>query len=73
MSSDNSFQSKSKTDFGNEFSEVEFVRRVLLELGVFEENSEIDRIITKIKVDEFQEKMEKYYDPDMRPYFPLKK
>ena len=46
-------------EFGNELSEIKFIRRVLLELGISDEkNSEIDRAITLAKVDEFQERME---------------
>ena len=60
-------------EFGNELSEIKFIRRVLLELGIPDEtNSEIDRAITLAKVDEFQERMESeasacgpMYDPDM--------
>ena len=73
MSSDNSLQSKSKTDFGNELSEIDFAQRLLFEFGLDNSDGmEIDRTITKIKVDMFQDNMEKFYDPDMCPYFPLK-
>ena len=48
----------SEMKFGNELSEIKFIRRVLLELGIPDEtNSEIDRAITLAKVDEFQERM----------------
>ena len=49
--------SKSETKFGNTFSEIKFIRRVLLELGVSEVDTEIDRAITLAKVDETQDKM----------------
>ena len=56
----------SEMKFGNELSEIKLIRRVLLEFGVFdEENSEIDRAITIAKVEEFQDRMEKMYDPEM--------
>ena len=71
MSGNSSLQSNSKTDFGNELSEIEFAQRLLFEFGLDNSDGmEIDRTITKIKVDMFQDKMEKFYDPDMRPYFP---
>ena len=58
----------SETTFGNKLSELDFVRRILFEFGIHdEEEMEIDRIITRVKVDIFQEKMEKEYDPDMCP------
>ena len=58
---------KVEKEFGNELSEIKFIRWVLLELGVVDEtNYEIDRAITLAKVDEFQDRMEKMYDPDMR-------
>ena len=48
----------SKTKFGNELSEIKLIRRVLLEFGVSDENdTEIDRVITLVKVDETQDKM----------------
>ena len=56
----------SEMKFGNEISEIKFIRRVLLELGIVDEtNSEIDRAITLAKVDEFQDRMKNMYDPDM--------
>ena len=54
-----------KTQFGNELSEIDFIRRVLLELGVVETTGEIDRAITLVKVDVFQDEMKKNYDPEM--------
>ena len=47
------------TVFGNLPSELDFVKRILFEFGVDNEKDlEIDRIITRVKVDMFQEKME---------------
>ena len=47
-----------KTKFGNELSEIKFVKRILLEFGLPDEkDTEIDRIITIAKVDEAQDKM----------------
>ena len=47
-----------KTVFGNETSEIKFVKRILLEFGLHDEkDSEIDRIITIAKVDMTQDKM----------------
>ena len=61
MSSNNS-----KTTFGNELSEIDFARRLLFEFGLDNsDDMEIDRIITRVKVDMFQDKMEKFYDSDM--------
>ena len=64
MASNNS-EMKIKTQFGNELSEIDFIHRVLLELGVVETTKEIDRAITLVKVDMFQDKMSGMYDPDM--------
>ena len=48
-----------KTKFGNELSEIKFVKRILLEFGLNDEkDTEIDRVITIAKVDEAQDKME---------------
>ena len=56
----------SETTFGNKLWELDFVRRILFEFGLpNEEDNEIDRIITRVKVDMFQEEMEKMYDPEM--------
>ena len=65
MSNNNNSEMEFKTQFGNELSEIDFIHRVLLELGVVETTKEIDRAITLVKVDVFQDKMEKFYDPDM--------
>ena len=55
-----------ETTFGNKHLEVEFVRRLLFEFGLpNEEENEIDRIITQVKVDMFQDEMKKLYDPEM--------
>ena len=52
-----------KTTFGNKPSEIDFVRRILFEFGVDNEKElEIDRIITQVKVDMFQDKMEKCWE-----------
>ena len=48
-----------KTNFGNEPSEVKFVKKILFEFGLPDEkDNEIDRIITIVKVDMHQDKME---------------
>ena len=53
----------SKSDFGNTHSEVEFVRRVLMEFGLPDEKKmEIDRIITQVKVDMKQDEMNKKFE-----------
>ena len=58
--------SQSKTTFGNELWEIDFTQRILFEFGLDNSDAmEIDRTITKIKVDMFQDKMEKFYDPEM--------
>ena len=47
-----------KTTFGNEPSEIKFIKRILLEFGLNDEkDSEIDRVITIAKVDMKQDKM----------------
>ena len=71
MSSNSSLQSKSKTTFGNELSEIDFARRLLFEFGLDNSDGmEIDRVITRVKVDMFQDKMEKFSDPDMLRFPP---
>ena len=48
----------SSQNLANELSEVKFIRRVLLEFGVFDEtDEEIDKAIILAKIDETQEKM----------------
>ena len=52
----------SLTTFGNKYSEVEFIRRVLNEFGLPDEKKmEIDRVITQVKVDMNQDKMNKNF------------
>ena len=56
----------SLTTFGNELSEIDFARRLLFEFGLDNgDDTEIDRVITRVKVDMFQDKMEREYDPEM--------
>ena len=58
---------KSQMNFGNTLDEIKYIRSVLSEIGPEPTDVEIDRAITLAKVDMFQEKMEKFYDPEMRP------
>ena len=63
----------SLTTFGNELSEIDFARRLLFEFGLDNgDDTEIDRVITRVKVDMFQDKMSGMYDPDMCPNSLLK-
>ena len=55
----------SEMNLGNELSEIKFIRSVLSEIGPYPTDEEIDRAITIAKVDMFQDKMEKFYDPEM--------
>ena len=56
----------SKTDFGNGLSEIDFARRLLFEFGVDnEKDTEIDRVITRVKVDMIQDRMNAMYDPEL--------
>ena len=55
--------SNSETTFGNKLSEVDFVKRILFEFGVDEMDLEIDRTITRVKVDIFQDEMAGYATP----------
>ena len=55
----------SKTQFGNTLTEIKYVRNILYEIGPDPTDEEIDRAISLAKVDEFQDRMEKMYDPDM--------
>ena len=49
----------SSQNLANELSEIKFVRRVLLEFGVFDEtNEEIDKAIILAKIDATQDKMD---------------
>ena len=51
-----------KTTFGNSPSEVKYIKRILLEFGIYnEKESEIDRIMTQVKVDIQQDKMNKEF------------
>ena len=50
---------KSSMNLANELSEIKFIRRVLLEFGVFDETDEdVDKAIILAKIDETQEKMD---------------
>ena len=52
-----------KTTFGNKPSEVEYIRRILFEFGIHDEKEmEIDRIITQVKIDIQQDKMNKEFE-----------
>ena len=51
-----------KTDFGNLPSEVDYIKRILFEFGLNEKENEIDRIITLVKVDINQDKMNKEFE-----------
>ena len=52
----------SETKFGNELSDIKFVKRVLLEFGLHnEEDNEIDRVITIAKVDMKQDEMKEEF------------
>ena len=49
----------SEIKFANDFSEIKFIRRVLLEFGVFDEtNSEIDKAIILAKIEETQDRVD---------------
>ena len=49
----------SETKFANKFSEIKFIRRVLLEFGVFDgSDTEIDKAFILAKIEETQEKMD---------------
>ena len=63
---------KSQMNFGNTLDEIKYIRSVLSEIGPEPTDAEIDRAITLAKVDMFQEKMEKFYDPEMCPNSVLK-
>ena len=53
------------TTFGNKPSEVEFTRRLLVEFGLpNEKRNEIDRIITRIKVDMKQDELNKKFEEE---------
>ena len=56
---------KSQMNFGNTLDEIKYVRSILFEIGPEPSDTEIDRAITLAKVDMFQDKMEKFYDPEM--------
>ena len=52
-------------NFGNELSEIKFIRRILLEFGVFgEADSEIDQAITFAKVDQTQDRMDTIFEQE---------
>ena len=52
-----------RTTFGNLPSEVDYVKRILLEFGLCnEKENEIDRIITRVKVDIQQDKMNEEFE-----------
>ena len=55
----------SNDTFGNTLNEIKYIRSVLSEIGPEPTDAEIDRAITLAKVDMFQDKMEKFYDPEM--------
>ena len=57
--------SSSKTNFGNTLTEIKYIKSVLAEIGPEPSDAEIDRAITLAKVDNFQDRMEKFYVPDM--------
>ena len=49
----------SEMKFANDFSQIKFIRRVLLEFGVFDEtDTEIEKAIILAKIDETQEEMD---------------
>ena len=65
MATNNSEMEFAKNTFGNTIAEIKFIRSVLFEIGPEPSDAEIDRAITLAKVDMFQDKMEKFYDPEM--------
>ena len=52
-------------NFGNTPAEIKYIRNILFEIGPEPSDAEIDRAITLAKVNMFQDKMEKFYDPEM--------
>ena len=57
-----------KTDFGNLPYEVDYIKRILFEFGLDnEKETEIDRIITLVKVNMQQDKMNKEFEKNEKP------
>ena len=55
----------SEMKFPNELSEIKFIRRVLLEFGVFDKtNSEIDKAIILARIDETQDRLDAMFEQE---------